>query len=214
MYNCTDISYYPPPLLPLSLLHGLPNLESWWASSDRLPGAPRSRLCGSVAHMHLCRSLQARGCGSVSPGVAQRLDRLLVTIAACLSGQSFAYLGRAVLLSLFGMSLHLELTLRLEFGCFLLKMAFLLLSLEREGVGKLLMVHVHVGFASLYLGLLPVSVLFLRQIISHLILACDPLDSLYLYLFWRLLDFSANPFPLVRRLRLVPSLSLGVIEVC
>ena len=88
-------------------------------------------------------------------------------------------------------------------------MAFLLLSLEREGVGELFVVHVHVGFASLYSGLLHVSVFFLRYIICHLILTCDPLDSLYLYLLPRFLDFSANPFPLVRGLRLVPSLSLG-----
>ena len=111
--------------------------------------------------------------------------------------------------------MSLQLSLRLKFACLLwLEMASQLLILEGKGVGELLMVPVHVSLASLNLGPLHVSVLFLGQIIiSRLVLACDPLDSLYLYLFPRFLDFYASPFPLVRRLRLVRSLSLGVIEV-
>ena len=54
-----------PPSFPL---HGLPNLESCWISSDRLPRASWSQLCGSVAHLRLCRSFQARRYGSASPG--------------------------------------------------------------------------------------------------------------------------------------------------
>ena len=174
MYTCADISYYPPPLLPLSLCTAS---QIWSPAGFRAIDFLEHHGPNFVAVLLICvfaDLFRLVGTDQRPLGVAQRSDRLLVAMNACLSGVPFAYLGVAVLLSLFGMSFYLELSFCLEFAWFWLEMSFLLL-------------------ANLYFGLLHVSVFFLSQIICHLVLACDSLDSLYLYLFPRLLDFNAFP---------------------
>merc|ERR1711942_612159 len=81
-------------------------------------------------------------------GIAQGLDALLLALVADLPGLFLTVLGVAVLLSLLGASLHLQLAdfLRLE-------VAVLLLNREGEDVGELLAVPVHVSLANLDLDL-------------------------------------------------------------
>ena len=74
---------------------------------------------------------------------------LLFHVLAGLSGLHLAVLGVAVLPSLLGTGLHLELASLLW-----LEMVVLLHILEREGIGELLAVPVHVSLESLYLVLL------------------------------------------------------------
>merc|ERR1719320_1128656 len=81
-------------------------------------------------------------------GVTQGLDGFLLTLITDLPGLLLAVLGVAVLLSLLGASLHLQLTDLLG-----LEMAVLLLHWEGEDIGKLLAVPVNVSLANLNLNL-------------------------------------------------------------
>merc|ERR1712243_119500 len=76
------------------------------------------------------------------------LQRLLLALVADLPGLFLAVLGVAVLLGLLWASLHFQFTDLLG-----LKVAVLLLDWEREDVGELLAVPVHVSLANLHLDL-------------------------------------------------------------
>ena len=76
------------------------------------------------------------------------LQRLLLALVTDLPGLLLTVLGVAVLLSLLGASLHLQLADLLG-----LKMAILLLNWERKDVRELLAVPVHVSLANLDLDL-------------------------------------------------------------
>merc|ERR1711875_54330 len=80
--------------------------------------------------------------------LAYRSKRLLLTLVANLPRLLLAVLGIAVLLSLLGTSLHLELADFLWF-----EMTILLFDREGEDVGEFLAVPVHVSFADLHLDL-------------------------------------------------------------
>ena len=75
-------------------------------------------------------------------------ERLLLALIANFPRLFLAVLGVAVLLSLFRTSLHLELANFLWF-----EVTVLLLDREREDIGELLAVPVHISFANLYLDL-------------------------------------------------------------
>merc|ERR1719481_1826465 len=80
--------------------------------------------------------------------LAYRPKRLLLALIADLPWLLLTVLGIAVLFSLLGTSLHLELADLLWF-----EMTVLLFDRERKDVGELLAVSVHVSFAHLHLDL-------------------------------------------------------------
>ena len=80
--------------------------------------------------------------------LAYRPERLLLALVANLPRLLLAVLGIAVLLSLLRTSLHLEFANFLWF-----EVTVLLLDREREDIGELLAVPVHISFANLYLDL-------------------------------------------------------------
>merc|ERR1712168_1076803 len=80
--------------------------------------------------------------------LTQRFEGFFLALVTDLSWLFLAVLGVAVLLSLLGASLHFKLTDLLR-----LKMAILFLHRERENVGELLAISVHISLAHLDLDL-------------------------------------------------------------